>query len=107
MLTYDRNEKKMGYCIYENGCKCDIYKGNAYMICVYRNDDGEDELSWFLIGKDHFKNMLGLGKGFPGNDFAGFGIKTLGLNLSFKDVPEIVQLLAKAKTQIRLELYND
>ena len=118
---------KMGEVIYTDDCykpglpyQTNIYQGNALMIWVneWANDPSKpmtpDNTSYslgnFCADMEHFRNMLGLNakKGFsPENLFNGYHIKLLRLNTKYKSVPKIVAELAKAHTNIAIELYYE
>lgn len=100
---------KMGEVIYDDGHTDTLYQGNALMIAVYHYEtaDGSKyyQLTWFASDKEHLKNLLGLGKTDKTNYLAHHGVKSLRLNTRYKSVPKIVETLAKAKTNITIELY--
>ena len=100
---------KMGEVIYDDGHTDTLYQGNALMIAVNLHDmeDGSTRylLSWFVSDKEHLKNLLGLGKTDKTNYLTHWGVKSLRLNTRYKSVPKIVETLAKAKTNITIELY--
>lgn len=103
-------EDKMGECTYTNGDKSTLYQGNAHMIAVYLLPDNAYQLAWYSIDKEHFRNMLGLSKGYEGVLDANrrwLDIETLKLNTAYKSVPNIVSDLAKAKVNIKIELYYE
>lgn len=84
---------------------CNLYKGNAYMISVYEDAETNTyNVSWFACDKDHLKNILGLSAGHS-NVFKDFGIKKIRLDTSYKHVPTIVNMIARAKFPIEIELY--
>lgn len=96
---------KMGECVYNNGYKSNLYRGNALTIAINENDkDNTYTLAWFAADEAHLKNMLGLTKGYD-NVFKEFGIKTLRLNTEYKETQTIIKLLAKAKVPVTIELY--
>lgn len=96
---------KMGECIYDSGAKANIYKGNAYMITVFEDEENNTySMSWFASDRNHFKNLLGLGE-YRENAFADWDIVKIRLDSQYKHVPDIVQLIAKSKTKIDIELY--
>lgn len=97
---------------------CNIYQGNALMIWVneWANDPNDPtagtsySLGNFCADIDHLRNMLGLNakKGYSTeNLFNGYHIKLLRLNTAYKSVPKIVAELAKAHTNIAIELYYE
>ena len=116
---------KMGEIIYtddsydpEHPYQTNIYQGNALMIwCNEWENDPNDptagtsySLGNFCADINHLRNMLGLngGKGyFKENLFNGYNIKLLRLNTKYKSVPKIVAELAKAHTNIAIELYYE
>jgi hypothetical protein len=64
----------------------------------------------FCADMEHLKNMLGLNakKGYGSeNLFDGYHIKTLRLNTRYKSVPKILEALARARTNITVELYYE
>lgn len=115
-LNWEWNDK-MGEAVMENQdrkCVIHLFKGNAYCIWVWRDlEEKTYALADFWADKDHLKNMLGLNAKQYGEDniverhLKDMEIKTLRLNTAYKHVPEIVQLLAKAKTNVTIELYNE
>lgn len=102
-LHWDWNDK-IGSVEYIDGSESTIYKGNAHMIAVNHLPDNMYALAWFTADREHFKNMLGLNKGYD-NTFRTFGIKTIRLDLARKETAQIVQDLAKSKTPITITLY--
>ena len=87
-----------------------IYKGNAYMIFLNEyKEDGEDmyNLYNFFVDKEHFKNCLGLTKGYKRNILEDWGIKKMRLNLKYKDVPDIIKMFAQSGLAIEIELYKE
>ena len=54
---------KMGTCTYEDGTKCNLYRGNAFTIAVYEDEkENTYQMVWFAADEAHMKNMLGLNK---------------------------------------------
>ena len=103
-LNWEWNDK-MGTCTYENGIKNNLYRGNAFTIAVYENEEDETyQLVWFAADENHMKNMLGLTKGYE-NVIEKWGIKELELNTEYKETVKIVNLMAKAKMKITIKLY--
>lgn len=116
---------KMGEVIYRDDCYepdhpyvTNIYQGNALMIWCneWANDPNDPtagtsySLSNFCADINHLRNMLGLNakKGYSTeNLFNGYHIKLLRLNTRYKSVPKIVAELAKAHTNIGIELYYE
>ena len=94
---------KMGTCTYEDGTKCNLYRGNAFTIAIYENR-GYYDLAWFAADENHMKNMLGLNKNYE-NIMKNWGIKELELNTEYKETVKIVNLMAKAKMKITIKLY--
>lgn len=86
-----------------------IYEGNALMIWVNEFTESKTyTLCNFFADMDHMKNFLGMNakKGYGSENHLNDGrIKTLRLNTRYKSVPKIVETLAKAKTNITIELY--
>lgn len=97
---------KMGEVLYEDGHTDNLYQGNAFMIAVYHDGDMYN-LTWFVADKEHLKNLLGLGKHDKTNYLKHWGVKSLRLNTRYKSVPAIVSELAKAKTDITIELFYE
>ena len=94
---------KMGTCTYENGTKCNLYRGNAFTIAIH--EDGEYyNLVWFAADETHMKNILGLNKGYE-NIMKKWGITELELNTEYKETAKIVNLMAKAKMKVTVKLY--
>lgn len=102
-LNWQWNDK-MGECTYENGHKTNLYKGNALTIAIHEHEDNTYTLAWFACDTDHLKNMLGITKGYD-NVFKHFGIVELRLDTKYKETEKIIQLFAKAKMKIKIELY--
>lgn len=116
---------KMGEVIYTDACYdpehpyvTNIYQGNALMIWCneWANDPNDPtagtsySLGNFCADMEHFRNMLGLNasKGYSKeNLFNSYHIKLLRLNTKYKSVPKIVAELAKAHTNIAIELYYE
>ena len=116
---------KMGEVIYtddrydpEHPYVTNIYQGNALMIWCneWANDPNDPtagtsySLGNFCADMEHFRNMLGLNakKGYSTtNLFNDYHIKLLRLNTRYKSVPKIVAELAKAHTNIAIELYYE
>lgn len=94
---------KMGTCTYEDGTKCNLYRGNAFTIAIHE-DSGYYNLAWFAADETHMKNMLGLNKGYE-NIMKKWGITQLELNTEYKETVKIVNLMAKAKMKITIKLY--
>lgn len=105
-LRWDWKDK-LGECIYEDGTKVNLYEGNCLTIAVKEHEKGTYTLAWFFADEEHMKNMLGLTKGYEGNDMASFGIKRIRLNTNYKSVQKIVSCIAKAKWNIEIELYSE
>lgn len=113
-LNWNWNDK-MGEVIYENyrpehPYKTTIYQGNALMIWCNEFPDETYTLGSFFADAEHLRNMLGLNakKGYSDeNHLNNYGIKTLRLNTRYKSVPKIVADLAKAHTNITIELYYE
>ena len=108
---------KMGEVIYEDDCynpehpyTTNIYQGNALMIWVNEFPNETYSMGNFCCDMEHFKNMLGLNakKGYGTNNyFNDYHIKLIRLNTRYKSVPKIVEAFAKAKTNIKIELYYE
>ena len=116
---------KMGEGIYTDDCYdpnhpyvTNIYQGNALMIWCneWANDPNDPtagtsySLGNFCADMEHFRNMLGLNakKGYSTeNLFNDYHIKLLRLNTRYKSVQKIVAELAKAHTNIAIELYYE
>lgn len=96
-------EDKMGACTYEDGKKCNLYRGNAFVIAIYE-DSGYYNLEWFAADENHMKNMLGLNKGYE-NIMKKWGITEIELNTEYKETVKIVNLMARAKMNITIKLY--
>lgn len=88
-----------------NGDKINLYRGNAFIIAIYEWDDKYD-LMWFAADEQHMKNMLGLSKDYPGNDVADWGITYMKLDTRYKETAKLVQLFARARMNITIELYD-
>ena len=88
-----------------------IYQGNALMIWCNHFPDDTYSVGNFFVDMEHFKNALGLNakKGYcKENILNTYGdVKLLRLNTRYKNVPKIVDLLAKAHTNITIELYYE
>lgn len=95
---------KMGVSVDKNGYIANLYRGNAFVIAVYENDDDTYSLAWFAADEAHMKALLGLTKDHT-NIFADWGITQLKLDTRYKETAKLVQMLAKSKTPIRIELY--
>ena len=95
---------KLGEVEYLDGSTSTIYKGNAHMIAVNHLPENMYTLAWFTADREHFKNMLGLNKGYD-NVFRDFGIKVIKLDISRKDTAQIAADLIKSKTPITITLY--
>lgn len=105
-MAYQWNwSDKMGECIYRSGQKINLYKGNGLVIAIQEFEDNTYSMVWFWADKDHMKNMLGLKKGYD-NYMKGWGITKFRFNTQYKDVPDIIAALAKAKMEIEIELYS-
>lgn len=108
---------KMGEVLFMNtvpnpkGIRTMIYQGNALMIWVDENpEDNTYTLNNFASDFEHLKNMLGLNshKGYEKtNLFNTWNIKEIRLNTRYKSVQRIVELLARAKTDITITLYHE
>lgn len=83
---------------------CNLYKGNAFMLCVYETAD-EYTLKWFIDNKVHAQQLLGLRKGWT-NTFSSFGIVEMRLNTEYKETAEFLKMLAESKTDITVKLYH-
>lgn len=125
-LNWNWNDK-MGEVIYEPSCytpghpfQTNIYQGNALMIwcnewatdpaCPLTPDNTSYSLSCFCANMEHFRNMLGLNakNGYSTEYlFNSYHIKTIRLNTRYKSVPKIVAELAKAHTNVNIELYYE
>lgn len=100
-LNWEWNDK-MGEIIDHDGNTYNIYQGNAHMIILWE-DEKQYSLQWFTADKDHFKNQLGLVKGYDENFFCWY--KKIKLDTKYKSVPEIVKLIAQCKKPFEIELY--
>lgn len=106
-IRWEWNDK-IGTATHEEGYTLNLYRGNAFIIAIYeQEEDGKRfyTLHWFAASKEHMKNMLGLNKGYD-NCFSDFGVKELRLNTKYKETADFVQMLAKAKVEIKIELYK-
>lgn len=109
-LRWDFNDK-IGSCKMDNylgeETEVNIYKGNAFMIaCEEWTEDGKGfyNLAWFFVDKEHCKNCLGLTKGYDKIDYKW---KSFKLNTAYKETEQFIQMLAKAKLPIKIELYHE
>lgn len=102
-LNWQWNDK-MGECIYENGHKSNLYRGNAFIIATNEFEDNTYNLAWFAADETHMKNMLGLTKGYD-NIFKDWGITEIKLDTSYKETAKFIQMIARSKTPIKIELY--
>ena len=87
-----------------------IYQGNALMIWCNEFPDETYSLCNFFVDNEHLKNMLGLNakKGYGTENLLNDQrIKTIRLNTRYKSVPKIVELIAKAHTNVAIELYYE
>lgn len=120
-------DDKMGEVVYQDNkytpghpYVTNIYQGNALMI--WCNEWATDpalpmtpentsySLNNFCVDMTHLRNILGLNakKGYSeSNLFNTFDVKLLRLNTKYKSVPKIVEALAKAHTNITIELYYE
>lgn len=106
-LNWQWNDK-MGTAKHVEGYTLNLYKGNAFVIAIYEWQDGEKDLyniHWFAVSEDHMKNMLGLNKGYD-NCFKDFEIEEIRLDVNYKETAKLVQMFAKAKLEIKIELYE-
>lgn len=106
-LTWEWNDK-MGTAKHVEGYTLNLYRGNAFIIALYEwEKDGKEryQLHWFAASKDHMKNMLGLNKDYD-NCFKDFGIEEIRLDVNYKETADLVQMFAKAKLEIKIELYK-
>ena len=106
---------KMGEVIFQN-CdterpfKTNIYQGNALMIWVNEFPEGTYSVGSFFCDQEHLRNMLGLNakKGYGSENLLNtWKVKTIRLNTRYKSVPKILSDLAKAKTNVSIELYEE
>lgn len=95
---------KIGSCTYNYGLKCNLYRGNAFVIAIHEREDHTYDLAWFAADEAHLKNLLGLNKGYD-NIMQDWGIVELELNTEYKETTKIVNLMAKAKMKITIKLY--
>lgn len=97
---------KIGEVRYPNGTTNNLYRGNALFIEVWE-DNNTYQLVNFACDVDHFKNMLGLTDLHRGENLYNTEFKpaTYRLNTAYKSVAQIVQLFAKARTNVTIELY--
>ncbi len=95
---------KMGECTMQ-GQILNLYRGNAFIIALHVKGDYYS-LTWFAADENHMKNLLGLSKDYPGNDVEQWGITNMKLDTRYKETAKLVQLLARAKMNITIELYN-
>jgi hypothetical protein len=102
-------EDKLGEVKTEKGDVFNIYAGNALFIVVHEFDN-QYQLVDFAVDEQHFKNMLGLNakQGYSkDNLYNGVGFALFRLNTAYKRTAKIVELFAKARTNINIELYNE
>lgn len=104
-LSWDWTDK-MGTCTYDNGWESTLYRGNAFCIAINHLPDEMYNLAWFAVDEMHFKNLLGLTKGYDGC-FKDFHITKLKLNTKYRETAKMVTHLAKAKAEVTIELYNE
>lgn len=102
-LNWDWNDK-MGICTYENGHTSQLYRGNAFIIAINEYEDEAYTLAWFASDANHMKNMLGLTKEYD-NIFTDYGIVSFSLDTRYKETAQLIQMLAKARMKISIELY--
>lgn len=88
-----------------SGEELTLYKGNCLVIALHETGD-KYSLRWFAADEQHMKNMLGLSKDYPGNDMADFGITYMKLDTRYKETAKLVQLFARARMNITIELYD-
>lgn len=111
-LNWNWNDK-MGEIITKSGHTLTLYQGNALFIAIAEyEEDGKElyNLCDFASDMEHFNNMLGLNaKNGYGKDnlYKEREYKTIRLNLKYKSVPKIIEALAKARTPITIELYEE
>lgn len=87
------------------GQTLNLYRGNAFVIALHEKGDCYN-LAWFAADENHMKNLLGLSKDYPDNDVEHWGITNMKLDTRYKETAKLVQLLARAKMNITIELYN-
>lgn len=93
----------MGEVTYDNGATSILYRGNA--LCIALNaTDTTYSLAWYAADKRHLENQLGLHKEYE-SCFENFGFVKFKLDTRYKETAVIVQLLAKARQKITIELY--
>lgn len=103
-------EKKIGQVVYKNGYEADLYEGNAFLICIHPLPDDCYTMGWFAVDREHWLRMLGLRKGWDGskdNMVKGWNIERLRLNLNYKVTQQVVADLAKSKTPIIIEMFEE
>ena len=106
---------KMGEVIFqdydpEHPFKTSIYQGNALMIWVNEFPNDTYSVGSFFCDQEHLRNMLGLNakKGYGSENLLNtWKVKTIRLNTRYKSVPKILSDLAKAKTNVSVELYEE
>lgn len=107
-LIWQWNDQ-MGTAKHVEGYTLNLYRGNAFVIALYEWEEEKGDkfynLHWFAAGEDHMKNMLGLNKGYT-NCFKDFGIEEIRLDVNYKETAKLVQMFAKAKLEIKIELYK-
>lgn len=103
-------KERIGSCTYVNGSKSFLYVGNAFLIALNEwEENGKNlySLAWFAADKKHMENQLGLTKEWKKNSFNDFQITEFCLNTKYKETAQFIQLLAKAKANVKIQLYND
>lgn len=106
-ITWDWTDK-MGECEMQ-GKKLNLYRGNAFCIALneFTNEEGTEQyyMEWFAADEEHMKNMLGLKKDYD-NIMEDWGITAIRLDTRYKETAKMVQLFARARMNITIELYE-
>ena len=100
-------EDKMGVCIvdgYKNGeftkVECNIYDCNGLYVSLFEYEkDGKNyyNMSDFATDESHFKNCLGLGKGYEDSDKN--SVYEYRLNMKFKNAQKMAKCLMRAQAE--------
>lgn len=95
---------KLGSVEYTDGTTNTLYKGNAHIIAIQHLPDDFYTLAWFAADREHFKNLLGLNKGYT-NVFQDFGVKAFNLDRTRKEAQQIAADLIKSGMPVTITLY--
>lgn len=96
---------KMGTCKHKDGHEYNLYKGNAFMIAVYEDEQNKTYgVNWFACDEKHMKNLMGIEKN-DSNLFEEYEITEFTLDTRYKETKKFINMAIDAKYKVTINLY--